>query len=252
MRTVTEEDRIKFLQKARAKKAQPKGVQIDPSAQLVVEDDATKTKKKRKAEQGRISLPVPSKGAGGEASDLNAPQRRRTAEPKDKGIYLLEGDKEKTDPAQPSSIVVPATSSATAAPVGTYTGGNSPWDPLFNPERFLENMVHMAGNDVRFNSTPSDELLKMSLGYELKGLLLNYVLACRQRQEISSAKEKMATVDQHLAKIEEEYTATKNKLEADLKNLKAAYDEKVDTLKKECEGEVGKLKREHAAELDKL
>jgi hypothetical protein len=75
------------------------------------------------------------------------------------------------------------------------TGGSSPWDPLFNPELFLEKMVDMAGNSSRFNNTPINELLRMSLlGHELKGLLLNYALATRQRRKVAAANDKMALV----------------------------------------------------------
>jgi hypothetical protein len=42
----------------------------------------------------------------------------------------------------------------------------------------------------------------MSLGHELKGLLLNYALATRQRQELAAAHDKMALVDKNLATIE--------------------------------------------------
>jgi hypothetical protein len=35
-------------------------------------------------------------------------------------------------------------------------------------------MVDMAGNSAHFNTMGSDELARMALGYELKGLLLNY------------------------------------------------------------------------------
>jgi hypothetical protein len=52
----------------------------------------------------------------------------------------------------------------------SQAGGASPWDPLFDPEVFLSKMVDMAGNSARFNTTGSDELARMALGYELKGL----------------------------------------------------------------------------------
>jgi hypothetical protein len=79
----------------------------------------------------------------------------------------------------------------------TQAGGSSHLDPLFNPELFLEKMVNMVGNSSRFNNTPMDELLRMSLGHELKGLLLKYALATRQRQEVAAANDKMALVDKN-------------------------------------------------------
>jgi hypothetical protein len=67
------------------------------------------------------------------------------------------------------------------AAVTNQGGGSSPYDPMFNPELFLERMVNLARNSSRFNTTSTDELLRMALGHELKGLLLNYALAARQR-----------------------------------------------------------------------
>jgi hypothetical protein len=56
----------------------------------------------------------------------------------------------------------------------SQSAGASPWDPLFDSEVFLSKMVDMVGNSVRFNTTGSDELARMALGYELKGLPLNH------------------------------------------------------------------------------
>jgi hypothetical protein len=61
MATISEEQRMKFLMKARAKKAQPED-KVDALSQLeVVEGDK---KKKRKVETGRIRMEVPNKGSG--------------------------------------------------------------------------------------------------------------------------------------------------------------------------------------------
>jgi hypothetical protein len=118
--------------------------------------------------------------------------------------------------------------------------------------QFLEKVLSVTGNSSRFNSTPTDNLMKLSLGHELKGLLLNYALASRQRQEVSLAKDKMALIDQHLAQMEEKYTATKDKFSKELDGLKTDCNKKVEDLKKEHEGAVKRLKEDHAAELKKL
>jgi predicted phage tail protein len=122
----------------------------------------------------------------------------------------------------------------------SQAGGASPWDPLFNPEVFLERMVDMTGNSSRFNTTGTDELLRMALGHELKGLLLNYALAARQRAEIAAAKEREDLVNKNLTVLEEDVTYVKAKLESDVK-----------TLKKQCEEEVAKLTKAHNEELAK-
>jgi hypothetical protein len=121
------------------------------------------------------------------------------------------------------------------------SGGSSPWDPMFNPELFLERMVNLAGNSSRFNATSTDELLKMALGHELKGLLLNYALAARQRAEIAAAREKEVLVDKNLATLEEDLKSTKVKLEGEMK-----------ALKEKCEAEIAKLVKAHDEELAKV
>jgi hypothetical protein len=112
---------------------------------------------------------------------------------------------------------------------------------MFNPELFLERMVNLAGNSSRFNATSTDELLKMALGHELKGLLLNYALAARQRAEIAVAREKEILVDKNLATLEEDLKATKVKLEGEMK-----------ALKEKCEAEIAKLVKAHDEELAKV
>ncbi|MCI64684.1 hypothetical protein A2U01_0085942, partial [Trifolium medium] len=47
------------------------------------------------------------------------------------------------------------------------------WDPLFNPVEFIERQLCMVGDTSRFAATSSDDLRRMSLGHELKGMLLN-------------------------------------------------------------------------------
>jgi hypothetical protein len=66
MATISEEQRMKFLMKARAKKAQPED-KVDAFSQLeVVESNnkKKKKKKKRKADQGCIRMEISNKGSG--------------------------------------------------------------------------------------------------------------------------------------------------------------------------------------------
>ncbi|MCI65348.1 hypothetical protein A2U01_0086606, partial [Trifolium medium] len=74
----------------------------------------------------------------------------------------------------------------------------------------------MVGDTSRFAATSSNDLRRMLLGHELKGLLLNYVLSARQVHEVLEAKRKMKVVDKNLASIEERYTATKEKMSKEL------------------------------------
>jgi hypothetical protein len=121
--------------------------------------------------------------------------------------------------------------------------GASPWDPLFDPEVFLSRMVDMAGNSARFNNIGSDELVRMALGYELKGLLLNYALATRQKVELSIAKDKEALVEKNLAALEKDVQTAKDKCEGDLKTLREKNVEEIAALTKKLEEELAIAKR---------
>jgi hypothetical protein len=150
MRSMTDEERTKFVLKARAKKAQPDDVQVNPLSQLLVEDEATRGKRKRKTEQGRISCPIPTKGADGETSHnggmvvQSATKKPRMVSQKDKTSLSSEADKiipstkiekekgeQAASPPSPVSASIPTTpppaASIAPAPVP------SPWDPLFDP-----------------------------------------------------------------------------------------------------------------------
>ncbi|MCI86466.1 hypothetical protein A2U01_0107747, partial [Trifolium medium] len=48
----------------------------------------------------------------------------------------------------------------------------------------------------------------MSLGYQLKGTMLSYLLSTRQEHELIEAGNKMKVIDDNLGSIEKEYSAT--------------------------------------------
>jgi hypothetical protein len=164
------------------------------------------------------------------------PKKKRSLIRKEKGdkdIVELEAELHET--------TTPVAESAPA--VETRTGSSSSWDPLFNPELFLEKMVPMAENSSRFNNTPTDELMRMPLDHELKGLLLSYALATHQKQEVAAANDKMAFVDKNLAFIEKEYTTTKEKFIGEMEALRTKHEEEMSNLAKAYEENMAKAKR---------
>jgi hypothetical protein len=99
MSTLTHEQRMKFLEKARAKKAQPEE-KVDALSQLEVGEG---DKKKRKTNDARISIPVRASSAGDLAADksmdagevqIKSPVKKKTRASKkakkDAEIPLLE------------------------------------------------------------------------------------------------------------------------------------------------------------------
>jgi hypothetical protein len=184
MSSLTHAQRQQFLEKARRKKEQPEP-KVDVLSQLDVGED----KKKRKS-GSRISVQVKPSGSGSVAGEkvvategeVKSPAKKRSKtlsrrSKKDDSLAKAHKDLVEVDAENLSSEDVPA---ADKAKVETSrSGGASPWDPLFDHEVFLARCVDLAGSGARFDTTGSEELMRMALGYELKGMLLNYALASR-------------------------------------------------------------------------
>ncbi|MCI34315.1 hypothetical protein A2U01_0055534, partial [Trifolium medium] len=114
---------------------------------------------------------------------------------------------------------------------------------------FIEREINSAGDISCFSAASTEELRPKSLGYELKGLLLNYMLSSRQEQEVLEAKNKMKVGDDNLASIEKRYSETKAKLKKEIKDLKESQKSEAERLKNECEE---KLKKEFDEKLEKV
>jgi hypothetical protein len=214
--------------------------------------DVGEDKKKRKNDS-RISVQVKPSSSGPVAGEkvaktegeMKSPVKKKLRGLSRKGKKdqeMAEVDKDLIDVDQ---YVAEGSPVAEEVAVGaSQTGKSSPWDPMFDPEAFLSKMVDMAGNSARFNNTATDDLARMALGYELKGLLLNYALASRQRAELSVAKDKEALVEKNLVTLERDVQAAKDRCEGDLKNLKEKHAEEVANLKKKYEGDLSDAKRD--------
>jgi hypothetical protein len=87
--------------------------------------------------------------------------------------------------------------------------------------------------------------MRLALGYELKGLHLNYALVSRQKAELSNAKEKEALVEKNLATLEEDVNIAKERCEGDVKALKEKNEEEVAKLTKKHGEELVKAKNDH-------
>jgi hypothetical protein len=218
---------------------------VDVLSQLDIVEGDNKRKRKEK-EQGHITMEVPGKESGPAAAADDGGEMKVKSPLKKKRSLNKKGKDDKEvvmSEATPLEVEVVETN----PPVATQAGGSSPWNPLFNPTLFLEKMVDMTGNSSRFNNTPTDELIRMSLGNELKGLLMNYALATRQKQELATANDKMALVDKNLASIEKQYAATKETILAEVELLKSQHLEVMSKLAKAHEEELAKAKKDQDA-----
>ncbi|KAK2442993.1 hypothetical protein QL285_014136 [Trifolium repens] len=247
MSSLTPAQRLQFLEKARRKKEQP-----EPKVDILSQLDVGEDKKKRKGDS-RISIQVKPSSSGPVAveevakteGEMKSPVKkklRRLSRKGKKDQDVVELDKDLVDVDEYMAEGSPMVEEVAAG--ASQSGRASPWDHMFDPEAFLSKMVDMAGNSARFNNTATDDLARMALGYELKGLLLNYALASRQRAELSVAKDKEALVEKNLVTLERDVQTAKDRCEGDLKNLKEKHAEEVASLKKKHEGELAEAKRD--------
>jgi hypothetical protein len=168
MSTLTPAQRLQFLEKARKKKEQPDN-KVDVLGQLDISEG---DRKKRKGGDTRISIlvntsvPSPAAGegasAGGEVKSLVKKKSRTLSRKIKKDKDMMEVDRELLDVEDHTVGASPVGENVVAR--ASQAGGASPWDPLFDPEAFLARMVNMAGDSARFNTTVSDELMRLALG----------------------------------------------------------------------------------------
>ncbi|CAJ2641266.1 unnamed protein product [Trifolium pratense] len=242
MRTISKEERLAFLAKARQQKAKPVVTVVDPLKQLQVEEAAVKEGRSKKKHEGRIRVEIPGKTAaeaeGTEGVAPPPPKKQKIEKTTQKA-----GGADKGKGAASSSSQPPSQDAEAAAPLS--------WSS-FDPLEFIERGVTMVGDMTRFTDTPTEDLRRKALEYEVKGTLLNYLLTNRQEQEVQEAKRKVKVVDDHLADIEKKYSETKTKLEEDIRKLKESQEGEAERLKKEYEDKLAKVKEGYAASETKL
>ncbi|MCI54535.1 hypothetical protein A2U01_0075785, partial [Trifolium medium] len=82
--------------------------------------------------------------------------------------------------------------------------------------------------------------------------MLSYLFSTRQEHELIEAGNKMKTVDDNLGSIEKEYSATKERLEKEIKEIKAGYEVKLEKLAKEKEENWAKDRKTFTDEITHL
>ncbi|CAJ2679406.1 unnamed protein product [Trifolium pratense] len=236
MRTISNEERLAFLAKARQQKANPAAGVTDPLKQLQVEEAGVKEGRSKKKHDGRIPVEIPGKAAAkvtGSEGVVPPPKKQKTEKTSQPAGDADKGKGKASSSTQPSSEDPEAAASLSWA--------------SFDPLEFIERGVTMVGDMTRFTNTPTEDLRRKALEYEVKGTLLNYLLTNRQEHEVQEAKRKVKVVDDHLADIEKKYSETKTKLEEDIRKLKESQEGEAEKLKKEYEDKLAKVKESYAA-----
>ncbi|PNX88206.1 hypothetical protein L195_g044308, partial [Trifolium pratense] len=245
MRTVSPAERLAFLVKARQQRAKSDTPVADPLAQLQIEEVVTKEGRCKKKHDARIGIQILGKERSSAEGIIQPPPKKQKTKETSQAVGGVDKGKghattsTSTSQPPPSQVLT----DASASPLS--------WDS-FDPLEFISRGVTMVGDMTRFTNTSAEELRKKSLEYEVKGTLLNYLLSCRQEQEVLDAKNKMKAVDDNLAIIEKRYSETKAKLEGDTKSLKESQESEVERLKREYEDKLSKVKESYVASEAKL
>jgi hypothetical protein len=177
MRTISPDEWAAILARANEKKGQ-EGV-VDSSAALKTRDSNPKgAKRKRRGpvdslvKKGRTE-PKPvsvEEVASPDQSVKNADEGPPVV--KEWGDTHLGEDKVEGEPSHKGGV-------ATLAP--------SPLGESFDAEEFIRSNFVLQGNLERFESMGVQELRKLALGFEFKGMVLNYFLSTRQESEAEKA-----------------------------------------------------------------
>ncbi|PNX63279.1 hypothetical protein L195_g061547, partial [Trifolium pratense] len=116
MRTISNEERLAFLAKARQQKANPAVAVVDPLKQLQVEEAAAKEGRSKKKHEGRIRVEIPGRAAPGaketEGVEPPPPKKQKIEKTTQKA-----GSADKGKGAASSSSQPPSQDAEAAAPL---------------------------------------------------------------------------------------------------------------------------------------
>jgi hypothetical protein len=229
MRTVSPDEWAAILARAKEKKGQEGAV--DSSAALKIRDSNLPkgTKRKRRtpaadlAKKGK-SGPEHASVEEDESQDQGVKNIGETLQGhgvKEGGDTSLEGDKTGGESSQKGGVVTPIP---------------SPLGDAFDAEEFIRSSFVQQGNLERFESMEIRELRKLALGFEFKGMMLNYFLSARQESEAEKASRAFegrlnglrTTLEaSHATSVEELVESHRSALE----KAKAASEERLQALK---------------------
>jgi hypothetical protein len=208
------------LTRAKEKKAQE--ANVDPSAALKVQDSNPCKGTKRKRRTPAVK-PVKIVKTGPERASVEE------GESQDHGLKnagdnsgpVLEENKIGGESSHGGGVVPPPPS-----PLGDF----------FDAEEFIKSTFMLKGNLERFESMDIQDLRKLALGFEFKGMVLNYFLSARQESEaerVSHAFEgklnglRKTLEASHATSVEELVENHRSALD----KTKAAYEDRLRALK---------------------
>jgi hypothetical protein len=227
MRTVSPEEWAAILDKAKQKKAQEEVA--DPTTALVVQDTTSSKGVKRRRKMG-VAKAAKSLKVGPIAASASV----------DLGVEKDVIDHARISRDEEASHVVtgedvpPPSPPPVVRTVGVTM--SSPLGDTFDPEEFIRTNFMLEGNLDMFDSMDVREIRKLALGYEFKGLMLNYFLSARQERDVEVARKRFeGKLEEMRQKMERSHATSIEELvenhRSALKTTKSACESRVDALK---------------------
>ncbi|GAU49089.1 hypothetical protein TSUD_137740 [Trifolium subterraneum] len=210
-------------------KAVAAAASTDCLSQLVIDESGTKgSKRKNQEDSKRITVEVPKKkkvaNTEEEGDDLDEPLKRKRM-PRGRGQPppLLGGSSHNhADLEAMTKEVSPSITCCAANPVKKKKKGSSPpnfWTSNFDSLSYIDEGFKKYVDPLPLADVSSEDMRKATMDHHVQGALFSYFLSARQELEVIEAKQRMEMVDKHMGSLEEEYAATKSKLEGDIMEI---------------------------------
>jgi hypothetical protein len=245
MRTVSPNEWTAILARAKEKKEQV--TNVDPTAALKIQDSGPSKGTKGKIRTGVVK-PTKTARAGSDTVPIVHLDAGKPS-PAKKGGDHNDETADKGDDLGPSA----------ESPIGKASGESSrggrvvPPSPLgdtFDTKEFIKSNFMLEVKLERFESMDVRVLRKLAIGFEFKGLLLNYFLSARQESDVEKASRKFEDRLAELRKTLEASHATS------VEELVESHRAALDKTKVSCEDRLRALKeiysRDRAESEEKL
>ncbi|GAU28709.1 hypothetical protein TSUD_216150 [Trifolium subterraneum] len=262
MSTISNEAGMALVLKTREEKARATAASASTYflSQLVVDESGPKGSRRKNQEvTKRVIVEIPKKkrpaNADEEGDDLEEPLKRKKM-PKSRGLPPPQsGGSSHVDLEAMTKDASPYITCCPANPEKKNKKGSSPssfWAKDFDSLSFVDEGFQKYVNPLPLADISYDDLTKTTKDHHIQGTMLSYLLSARQELELVEVRNKMKMVDEHLESLEKEYAATKTKLEGDIKEMKASWDEAVKAVVKDKEDEWTKEKKASVDEVTSL
>jgi hypothetical protein len=226
MRTISPEEWAAILAKAKQKKAQEEGA--DPTAALIVKDTPSSQGVKRRR---KTTTTRPAKVQKAGPATTTSPIKQ------DKGVDMTQGETcvevHHIDPPSPPPV--------TEAAGETVHGGGvkepSPFGDTFDPEEYIRTHFVLEGNLDRFEAMDASEIRRVALGFEFKGMMLNYFVSARREKEADAARKKFEE------KLVEARESMERSHAISVQELIDSHHEALEKVKANCESRLEALKK---------